>query len=58
MVPPTCRAKKISGGQQKEGHGVVVRVDKLSAGRTKCMSPMLENNVEQSYVELFLIVNL
>ena len=24
------------------------REDKFSAGRTKCMSPMLKNNVEQS----------
>ena len=26
MVPPTCPAKKISGGQQQEGHGVVHHV--------------------------------
>ena len=26
MVPPTCPAKKISGGQREEGHGVVHHV--------------------------------
>ena len=26
MVPPTCPAKKILGGQQEEGHGVVHHV--------------------------------
>ena len=26
MVPPTCPAKIISGGQQEEGHGVVYHV--------------------------------
>ena len=26
MVPPTCLAKKILGGQQEEGHGVVHHV--------------------------------
>ena len=26
MVPPTCPAKKISGGQQEEGHGLVHHV--------------------------------
>ena len=74
MVPPSCPAKKISGGQQEEGLGGVseniinltcciitkmpaFRVDKFSAGRTKCMSPMLKRTWWNS-LELFQIVNL
>ena len=49
MVPSTCPAKPISGGQQEEGHGVVHhRIDKFSAGWTKCRSLML--NVDKDMV--------